>query len=406
MFVQPQNRFLFLYPFRIANLCILTAAALHVLSCLQERRPLIRFGPATIMALLLLMSGLISLYVGTYQTSTAWNSYIDNLAKGVVALILVEAMATSVERVWAIQATMMISTLWWIKAGLRLSLGGATYAGDRVMGAAVSMVENPNGFAYMLCVFLPVYLFFYQQVPQKYIKAFFLAITLSAVYIVFETGSRTGLVSLILLGVFLIPKYGRHHIKTLALIGVAVFFLLSAVGELNIQRFRSIPDSIRSFLSGEIKESSQLSQDEESAQARRLKNRDTWALIKDHPLFGVGVSADESKYADRYPHAAGQVHNELLMAGRQMGIIGMGLYVAMLLIIFTRGRDVQRMSVEWWPALSDLGWTYKMQTLVFVVGGAFSPLPWIPPQMLIVGSVSALWLNARQFEDEMAKRIP
>ena len=79
------------------------------------------------------------------------------------------------------------------------------------------------------------------------------------------------------------------------------------------------------------------------------------------------------------------------MAGRQMGFVGMGLYVALLSILFFFGWRIQIVTAEWWPSISDLAWTFKMQALVFMVGGAFSPLPWNAPELILVGSVSSLW---------------
>ena len=265
------------------------------------------------------------------------------------------------------------------------------------MGAAVGLVENPNGFAYMMCLFLPLYLYFYQKSSKKIFKYFFLAVSLATVFVIFETGSRTGLMALLALAIFLVPKYVTRHKLSLVFIAVALVFILPFVGATNIQRFKSIPDSIRSFIQGEeAKPADMLTQDEQSAQERRLKNKDTWALIKEYPVFGVGINPDQTLYAEKHPYAIGQVHNELLMAGRQMGFIGMGIYIALLLILYLKGRFVQQYARESWPALSDIGWTFKMQTIVFIVGGAFSPLPWNPPMMLIVGSASALWLNCHE----------
>ena len=76
-----------------------------------------------------------------------------------------------------------------MKGGLRLSALGTTYTGDRLMGAAVSLIENPNGFAYMMCVFLPLYLYAYQQAPKKWQKWAFLACALAAVWICTSTDS-------------------------------------------------------------------------------------------------------------------------------------------------------------------------------------------------------------------------
>jgi hypothetical protein len=390
LLVQPQNRFAFLWPLRIANLSFIIGACLHILSCMEAKRPLVRMGPATLTALALMFFATLSQYFGIYQISPAWNSYIDIIIKNALLLIMVEAMATSVERVWAVQMTTLFATLWWVKGGLRLSGMGATYAGDRLMGAAVSLIENPNGFAYMMCVFLPLYLYASRQATRKWVKLFFLACSLAAVYIVFQTGSRTGLVTLVVIGVFLLPHYGRNHIWSLAAIITALIFIYPLTGEKNMERFRTIPQSAAAFFSGEKKEKTRrMTQDEQSADDRQRKNHDTWELIKENLIFGVGVNPDDSKYGDRFPMATGQVHCEILMAGRQMGLIGMGLYAGFISIIFCGGWWVRRNAAHW-PAVRDLGWTFQMQAVAILVGGSFSPYVWHPPMMLLAGSASAV----------------
>jgi hypothetical protein len=397
LMVQPQNRFPFLWPLHIADISFIAALGLHLISALQERRPLFRAGPGTITALLLLMFGMISQYGGgPLQTSTGWNGYIDILVKNSLVLILIEATAFTVERVWAVQTTMCLASLWWVKGGLRLSAAGATYAGDRLMGPTVGLIENPNSFAYMMCVLIPLYLYFFQQRKEKVVRLFFLGLAISAVYIILETGSRTGMMALLVLGFFLLPRYGAKHQVALIAVGAAIVLILPFVGGKNIERFKSIPRSVNAFFLGEVQDDKDISQDEQSAQERRMKNTDTWALIKEYPIFGVGVNAEEGLYQNKFQWAVGQVHCEILMAGRQMGMIGMSLYIAFLAVLFALGRRVQKFTAGWWPDVSDLGWTFKMQTLVFIVGGAFSPLPWNAPELILVGSVSALWANVQE----------
>ena len=284
LLVQPQNRFTFLWPLRIANLAFIIGVGLHILACLEERRPIVRLGPATILALALMFFATLSQYFGVYQKSPAWNPYLDILIKNSLLLIMIEAMADTVERVWAVQMTALFSTLWWIKGGLRLSAVGATYAGDRLLGAAVSLIENPNGFAYMMCVFLPIYLYAYQQAPKKWIQWFFLACALSAIWIVFETGSRTGMVTLVFLGIFLLPHYARRRWKTLILTAVVVIMIYPFTGERNKARFRTIPQSAASFLGFGKKEDAYRppTQDEQSAEERRAGKEGRSGRSPDH----------------------------------------------------------------------------------------------------------------------------
>ena len=277
------------------------------------------------------------------------------------------------------------------------------------MGAAVSLIENPNGFAYMMCVFLPIYLYAFQQAPKKWIKMFFLACALASIYIIFQTGSRTGLVTLIVMSFFLVPYYGKNHFKGLLTIAVAIFFLYPLSGEGNMKRFRTIPESAMNFFSGSKKETkhiSQMTQDEQSAKERQLKNRETWGIIRENLFFGVGINpTDFTAYVDRFPFACeGQVHCEILMAGRQMGLIGMGMYAGFIAIIFFGG-SYCRKNMPDWPAARDLGWTFQMQAVALAVGGSFSPMPWHAPMMILAASASALMRIVKREQDALKGRL-
>lgn len=392
MFVQPQNRFTFLWPLHIADLSFMGAVGLHIMACVQDRRPIIRLGPATIVSVVLMMFAMLSQYIGVYQFSSEWNSYIDTIVKNAALCILLEAMMTSAQRVMATQLVVLVSTLWWLKAGVRLAQAGATYSGDRLMGAAVGMVENPNSFAYFLCVFLPVYLFMSRHCHLYWERWAFLAGALVDMYIVFKTGSRTGLFTLCVLALFLLPHYGRHNLKSLALFVLSVAVLLPMSGERNIARFKTIPQSVMNFLGrGNVGECERpLNQDEQSADERARKNEHTWGLIREHLLFGVGVWSDGARYPSRWGMAQGRVHCEILMAGRQMGIIGMGLYVSYWIILLVGGGIIRKRNKQTWPTLADLGWTFQLQGVCLIVGGSFCPSAWNPPMMILAASVSAL----------------
>lgn len=394
LLTQPQNRFLFFHPFRPAFLSMVVAMGVHFFACMQDKRPLIRFGPGTVIALLLMFFGLLSQYFGPLQPNTSWNSGIDTLIKGCIVLILLEATAFNIYRVWVIQAMIMIATLWWVKGGLRLGSAGAAWVGDRMMGPNVSLVQNPNAFAYMFCILLPVYLFFYHQSKHIYSKCFFLFLALTAVYSILNTGSRTGIVVLAILSIFLVWRYFWKHKGTLIVGAAAIVVILGMIGGTNIERFKTIPESIRAFFSDEEPELAMVTDvDEHSAVARRIKNQHTWRLIQEYPFLGGGMQPDHRLFEEHYQHAAGEVHNELLKAGYQMGFVGMGLYIAMLAVMFFGAWKIQRATSTWWPAMSNLAWTYKLMAVAIIVGGQFAVLPWTPVHFILLGSISALLLN-------------
>ena len=95
LFVQPQNRFTFLWPLHIADLSFIAAVGLHVLACMQEGRPLLRMGPGTVTGLILLAMVPLSLAFGAFSLGFAWNNWVDMFVKNALLLILLEAMLTS-----------------------------------------------------------------------------------------------------------------------------------------------------------------------------------------------------------------------------------------------------------------------------------------------------------------------
>lgn len=389
MFVAPQNRFPVLWPLHIADLSFCGAILLHVLACLRGRQPLIRFGWATGLGIAVLGWAAVCNTIGPFQSGWRWNVWMDMIYKNTGLLILLESMCDSRQRCWAAMMTMLFCSLYWLKAGIRLAAAGATYSGDRLMGAAIGMLENPNSMAYMLALVLPLYLYVFQAAQNKTERYLFLAGVVADLFIILKTGSRTGLVTLLVMSIWILRKYVRHHRWGLLGAALAFFFLLPLTGEKNVQRFKTIPRSAKSFLGLHVeREEGPLSQDEQSAEERSAKNRDTWKLINAYPLHGVGMHPNE-RYLIQYPMASGQVHCEILMVGKQMGFPGMLLYLGMVAQIWLCGWMI-RLRNSGWPGMAELGWAYQLQAIGILMGGSFCPLPWHGPMMVMAASSSAL----------------
>ena len=389
MFVAPQNRFPVLWPLHIADFSFVGAILLHVLVCLRHHKPLIRPGLATGLGIAVMGWAAVCNTVGPFRSGWTWNVWMDILYKNMGLLILLESMCDTRQRCWATMMTMLFCSVYWLKAGIRLATAGATYSGDRLMGAAIGMIDNPNGMAYMLALMLPLYLYVYQAAQNKTEKWVFLAGVVADLFIVLKTGSRTGLVTLLAMAIWILPKYVRHHGLGLLLAGAAFCMLLPLTGEKNVQRFKTIPQSAKSFLGFQVeRHEGPLSQDEQSADERSAKNRDTWKLIKAYPLLGVGMQEHE-QYLLQFPMASGQVHCEILMVGKQMGFPGMLLYLGLIAQIWIAGRTIRLRHIGW-PGMSELGWVYQLQALCILIGGSFCPLPWTGPMMVIAASSSAL----------------
>ncbi len=395
LMVQPQNRFPILYNLRIANFTAIVCVLFHFAAFVTEKKPLIRWNPATILSLVLLFLGLLAQYFGPLKSTFEWNTDIDALVKNVLITVLVDAMAFNTARVWAVVMTLILGSLWWVKAGVRLAQAGATFAGDRLMGPAVSLVDNPNGFAYLMSLFIPMYFFLYKSTRYRYERIAMLVLMLTSVFIVFQTGSRTGFLIVAVLGCLIFPTFVRQYRMSSIVLVVGMFVVVGLISPSNIVRLKTIGASIESFMLGEYKESYEMTPDEATAQERRVKNRDTWELIKEYPILGAGIYADQTMF-DRWPMARGATHNELLMAGRQMGFPGIILYVAFLLQLTWQGWTVYRSARHTWLDAANLGSLMLACAFVFIVGGIFSPGAFNPLMLILCACISALARTLRE----------
>ena len=276
------------------------------------------------------------------------------------------------------------------------------------MGANVSIIQNPNDFAYLTAFFLPVYFLFFQISKQRYVKMACLACFLAGSYIVLETGSRTGFLCMLTVFGFYFPVFFRQHRPFLiaAIAGLVFMLGLVSVGgagivsESNIKRIAGIGNLIIEIFNPEkAKSDAEMTlvekDDADSGRIRYKKAAATFDLILKHPFMGIGPHPRWDVIGDNYL-LRGMVHTEALVAGRLMGIPGIILYLTTLYLPFRWGRDVRRMTANTWPQLYNFAYALQAQALVILVGGAFSPSVFNFPHMTMFVVSGAIYRIARE----------
>ena len=396
LLTQPHFRFPFLIPFHLGDIAIAGGVGFHIIHCMENSRPFFFFGPATKLATLLMLVALMSHYFNPNQIDTTWNVDIDGLVKVCVVVILLEAQSDTIYRSVAILGTTVVGTLWWIKGGVRLASAGMTWgSGDRLMGANVSIIKNPNDFAYLMVFMIPAYFYFFRISKNIYLRLVFLGCMGGASYIALETGSRTGFLALATALILIIPIMWIHYKTTLigsVVVGVLLFGLIS-VG--NIDRFKSIKESVLVIFKQQEGYSEDVSQvDAESAESRVIKARAVWSVILDYPFMGVGTNPRPRLFEGR-ENAGGMVHNEILMAGRHMGFPGMIIYLVAILMPIVLGLRIHRMAKDYWPEIAALGLTVATQSCVVIVGGMFSPSLFHFPHMLTLTVAAGTYVHLK-----------
>jgi O-antigen ligase len=132
-------------------------------------------------------------------------------------------------------------------------------------------------------------------------------------------------------------KRKRILLATLSVIILAVIMILWIGPEDTVDRFQMLGDMVRFF----IKEKSILSE------LRPHMWKDTFSLIKDYPLFGVGLSNYAyvfPKYRTFFYHARllRYAHNDYLHFVSEMGVLGLIFIIGFFLWYFKRFKECFR----------------------------------------------------------------
>lgn len=368
------------------------AFALHIFDCAENSKTFFRLGPATKFALILMAWASVANMFGAYTGPFNWNGEYAGIIKNCMVLILLEATITSPHRAFAVLMTVAACSLWWFKAGVRGIQAGGTFQDARIMGPNVGLVQGPNEFGIFMVVIVALCIGLYYIAERKsWMKWGFLAAALAGVFVVLQTGSRAGLLTLIAFGILFAPRLAKTRFSGLLIIPVVIYFAATGIDEENMARFRTIRDAIVSQIQGApLKPYDEMNQDERSAEDRRRKNDDTWGLIKANPLAGVGLAPNEGRYPAEFSFARGVVHNELLLAGRQMGIPGMILMLAMYIWVIWIGTRIFHQTKHSWREVSMMGWCCRTMSICLFVGGLFSTFAWNMLLMALMAATSEL----------------
>ncbi len=381
LMTQPHFRFPQLILLRPGDLTFLGAVGFHVLDCMTRNKPFLRNGFVTRYAFLLMTMILCAHYFNPHQLNTNWNTFVDGVMKISIIVILIDAQLDSIYKAVAIFGAMSLGTLWWIKGGVRLAQAGSYWASTkRLMGANVSIITNPNDFAYLTTFFLPLYYYFYFFFKWKPIKWAMLAVFFAGVFIILTTGSRTGFICLVAMVMMMAPILIKRNKSFIPISALSVFLVLPFVPQENIDRITSIGSTTKEVFADDLG-AQRVDVDAESAQSRIIKIRGTWQMILANPL-GVGTHTSHW-YVRQWWGATGIVHNELLMAGRTMGFPGMIMYILAIVIPWRcTGKILRQTEGGQWPQVELLARIIRTQLVIVIVGGMFSPSFFHFPHMM------------------------
>jgi len=287
--------------------------------------------------------------------------------------VVVTTMARLRKLLFVQAATLTAMAMLSAIGGNRLVLPGEAF-GNRVTGVEGGVFENPNDFAFMIALALPLCFAFMLRTSRPLRKAFWAVGLVLMVYTVMTTYSRGGLIALLVGAGVTLWEFGvkgrRHHLILLS--ALAGIFLIVAGHPANYaERVKTIfdPDSDPTG----------------SSQARRDMFYQSVEMTLEHPLLGVGPGNFENTSGTWHV-----THDTYTQLSSEAGIPALLLFLIVLWLAFSKVRLAQRMV----PRQSELGLfasALHASLASFVVGAFFSSTPYQFFPYFLIGFATAAY---------------
>lgn len=311
---------------------VAVATIVGLLVALRRER-LMALRPQTF--LLLALFGWISLSV--------WSAVLPELAatvyghywKAILIALLTTGLVRSRERLrWLLCVIAFSIGVWGVKFGLFGLLRGGTRFYDGPGG----MMGDNNSFAVVLSMVVPLLVGIAMSERSRALRIAAAATAALCVLTVLFTFSRSGLLSLLVVGTLLVLR-SRHRALTAVVLAVAlagfVFFSSDTIRSLYADRAVSILEY----------------EEDQSVRARFVVWQTCWRVFQDYPLLGVGPDNLQAVYW-RYssdPERFRVAHNAGLQLLSESGLPALLLFIATLGTALWRLEVLRRRHAGGWP---------------------------------------------------------
>jgi probable O-glycosylation ligase (exosortase A-associated) len=301
-----------------------------------------------------------------------WDRTWKIFALGLLVAIAAHSRARIHALVWMIVASLFY---YGVKGGaFTLLTGGASH----VYGPAGTIIGDNNQLALALLMALPLANYLRSQSAKRWIRNLLLAGMGLSVVAILGTYSRGGFIGLAVLCIAAFTKV-RRKFAFLVITAMVMVPALMAMPDAFYQRLQTIHDY----------------DTDNSFQGRVLAWHVAYDYARDHFPFGAGFYAPQlpqvfhAYYPDEMPHAAHSIYFQVL--GEQ-GFVGLGLYLALLLLTFLKSfRLSRRLKAEpGQEAYAELTNMMQLSLLVFCLSGAALSMAYYDVFIIFLGTLVAI----------------
>ena len=280
-----------------------------------------------------------------------------------------------------------------------------------VSNRAGGPVGEPNRYAQILVVLLPIAYFKGRREPRRWLKmALFLcaALILAGVLLTYSRGAFVTLVVV----VALLAVTRSIRLRALALVAAALIAAVVALAPGYVLRMATLQETTG------LLEGTRASQSEDVLRSRLTEMLAAWSVFVDHPVLGVGPGQYEPVYSTHYMSnpeiafkqidRARRAHTLYFELAAEIGILGLACFLAMVGLIQIR---LWRAWRQWRGAqeqLAGLAMGFFIAISAYLVSALFLHLSYQRYYWLLLGLAAAA-LHVVQTEQRagwLPRRVP
>ncbi|MGE5207043.1 MAG: putative O-glycosylation ligase, exosortase A system-associated [Chlamydiota bacterium] len=305
-----------------------------------------------------------------------------------VITFLIAAMANSESR---------ISQLLYVIA-ISIGMVGAKGAVDFIISGGQARMRGPGGlmkeeneFALVLNMAIPMLVGLASCQPRKWARLLLWGMALGCAITVVGTRSRSGFLGLAT-AALLLTFYSKRKVLGFAALGLAAVAFLVFAPSKSMHRYESI---------------STAAEVDPSAIGRLQAWKTGLAMMKAHPLFGVGPLNFDTTFDEYSNYTARAPHNAFVALGAESGIPSCLLFMGILGSAIMQMRRLRR-RLQSYPDSTEL-WTYcliiQITLLVYIVPNCFINRQNLDLMYHLVGISAGLALVAKRRLAEQSMEV-
>lgn len=272
-------------------------------------------------------------------------------------------------------------------AGLASASNQSHFIQEGIGSGSGGYFANGNDFGMAMVIVVPLAFYLLMSVRSRIAKIVAGTLTFAFVIALLRSGSRGAALGL-LAGVVLIWARSRRKLVTLVLVCAFVAGFWAVASEPWKERFLN----------------AQHYEEDSTASSRITLWKGGIGMFVDHPWIGVGINNFSPNWVSKYRPAgvsgvATVVHNIFIQAASELGIGGLAVVIAVLILIFRRNwqtREICRKANLSEPWLTNFSFALDCSLIGFIVHGCFLTVLYYPHLYMIAAMAIAIHAIAKK----------